>query len=71
MPTGYTSKIATGEMTSLRHFILTCARGMGALVHMRDEPSDAILPLRLEPDTSYHDDEIARAPKRGWPNCRP
>jgi hypothetical protein len=61
MPTGYTAKIANGETTSLREFALTCARGMGALITMRDEPYDAAIPSRLEPSTKYHDDKISAA----------
>lgn len=61
MPSGYTAKIADGTMTSLRDYALTCARGMGALVTMRDEPFDAPIPHRLEPDTAYHDEALAEA----------
>lgn len=59
MPTGYTSDVATGEITDLRTFALLCARGMGALVTMRDEPLDAPIPERLEPSTSYRDEKLA------------
>lgn len=61
MPTGYTYKIADGTETSLRQFALRCARGMGALITMRDDPQDAPIPDHLTPDTSYHDNGLAGA----------
>lgn len=53
MPTGYTDCVAKGEVTSLKEFALICARGMGALVDMRELPWDAPIPEKLEPN-SYH-----------------
>lgn len=53
MPTGYTSAVADGKITDLRSFALLCARGMGALVMMRDEPYDAPIPERFEPSDYY------------------
>ncbi len=61
MPTGYTHRVQSGETTSLREFALTCARGMGALIMMRDEPLDAPVPERFEPDTKYYSDRLAEA----------
>lgn len=61
MPTGYTAAVADGSITDLRTFALQCARGMGALVTMRDEPWDAPIPDRLEPSTSYHDEQLSQA----------
>ena len=61
MPTGFTADVANGKTTSLREFALTCARGMGALILMRDEPDDATIPPRFEPDTQWHDERIATA----------
>jgi hypothetical protein len=49
MPTGYTAAVADGTITDLRTFALQCARGMGALIMMRDEPHDAPIPERFEP----------------------
>lgn len=63
MPSGYTAKVASGEVTDLRSFALICARGMGALISMRDEPFDAKLPEKLEP-SNYHRDEAADAAAR-------
>jgi hypothetical protein len=51
MPTGYTAPIADGM--TFEQYALGCARAFGALVNMRDEPSDAPIPERLEPDTYY------------------
>ena len=51
MPTGYTDCIK--EDISLRDFILQCSRAMGALIMMRDEPTDAPIPERFEP-SDYH-----------------
>jgi hypothetical protein len=53
MPTGYTADVADGKVTDLEPFILQCARGMGALIMMRDEPSNAPIPERFEP-SDYH-----------------
>lgn len=61
MPTGYTHKIADGTETTLRQFALRCARGMGALVTMRDDPPDAPIPTVLTPDTKYHDKAMIEA----------
>lgn len=58
MPTGYTAAVQSGEITELRDFALRCARGMGALVMMRDEPMDAPIPERFEP-SRYNADRLA------------
>lgn len=58
MPTGYTAAVASGEITDLKAFALQCARGMGALIMMRDEPWDAPIPERFEP-SSYHAEKLA------------
>lgn len=47
MPTGYTHAIKDG--IDFKQFVWSCARGMGALVMMRDLPSDAPIPERFEP----------------------
>jgi hypothetical protein len=51
MPTGYTAPIADGM--TFEQYALGCARAFGALVTMRDEPSNAPIPDRFEPDTYY------------------
>lgn len=58
MPTGYTAAVADGTITDLKSFALQCARGMGALIAMRDEPWDAPIPERFEP-SSYNADKLA------------
>lgn len=47
MPTEYTYCIAEGA--TFEEFAWKCARGMGALIMMRDEPADAPIPERFEP----------------------
>lgn len=64
MPTGYTANIHDGTETTLRQFALRCARGMGALITMRDEPLSAPIPTRLEPSTGYYDKTIDEANAR-------
>jgi hypothetical protein len=58
MPTGYTAAVAEG--ISFEQFVMRCARAMGALIMMRDEPSDAPIPERFEPST-YHAEKLAGA----------
>jgi len=58
MPTGYTANIADG--ISFEKFVMRCARGMGALVMMRDEPFGAPIPERFEP-SDYHVRKLAEA----------
>lgn len=60
MPTGYTYTVADGTVTELKPFIMQLARGMGALVTMRDDPADAPIPERFEPST-YSADELIEA----------
>lgn len=53
MPTGYTANVADGKITDLRSFAMQCARGMGALIMMRDESWSAPIPERFEPSDYY------------------
>lgn len=64
MPTGYTSEIYDGKNVTLRDFAIRCARGMGALISMRDELLDAPLPLQLQPSTEHYDSRVAAAKAR-------
>lgn len=64
MPTGYTADVQDGKITEFSDFVWRCARGMGALINMRDEPWNAPIPERFEPETSYHDRSIATAEAR-------
>ena len=64
MPTGYTENVPDG--ITFEQFVWQCARGMGALVMMRDEPTGAPIPERFEP-SNYNakrlqeaTDELAR-----------
>lgn len=52
MPTGYTVNIKDG--ITFEQFTMGCARAFGALVLMRDEPNDAPIPEKLEPN-DYHE----------------
>lgn len=49
MPTGYTADVADGKIADLEPFVWQLARGMGALIMMRDDPHDAPIPERFEP----------------------
>lgn len=51
MPTGYTAKILDG--CSFEEFVWAVARNFGALIMMRDEPSNAPIPERFEPSDYY------------------
>jgi hypothetical protein len=57
MPTGYTAPIADG--ITFEQYAWSCARAFGALVTMRDEPSDAPIPERLEP-SDYNQKALER-----------
>lgn len=50
MPTGYTANI---EKMNFEEFTMNCARAFGALISMRDEPSDKEIPEKFEP-SDYH-----------------
>lgn len=63
MPTWYTSGIETGEITTLEQYAMVCARACGALFSMRDEPLNAAIPNRLEPQTKFYDDIIEKSLK--------
>lgn len=61
MPTGYTAGIANGM--TFKEFVMGCARAMGALVTMRDEPMNAEIPFKFEP-SNYHHEEGSKAADR-------
>lgn len=63
MPTGFTAAVQSGAISDLRSFAFQCARGMGALIMMRDEPFDAPIPERFEP-SPYNADRLAEAQAR-------
>jgi len=58
MPTAYTAAVSDGTITELEPFVMQLARGMGALIMMRDEPWDAPVPEAFAPST-YNADRLA------------
>lgn len=58
MPTGYTDTIKNG--ITFEQFALGCARAFGALIVMRDDPSDAQIPEQFEP-SDYHSKALSKA----------
>lgn len=67
MPTGYTYKVANGEVTDFASFAKMCARAFGAAVHQRDDAADAPLSLTI-PRSTYHHERLAeqRAELARW-----
>lgn len=66
MPTGYTVDIA--KDITFEQYVWHCARAMGALIMMRDEPFDAPIPERFEP-SDYNAKRLAEAHERlDWLN---
>lgn len=61
MPTGYTADIAND--ISFEQFVWRCARGMGALIMMRDDPYDAPVPEEFKPST-YNAEALKEAQAR-------
>lgn len=62
MPTGYTYCVEEGA--TFEQFVWRCARGMGALITLRDDSMDAPTPERLKPQTEYHEKRIAECRAR-------
>lgn len=58
MPSAYTEKLYNGEQ-DFKDFVLRTARGMGALIHMRDSSFDS--PITLPEVSSYHRDRLEEA----------
>jgi len=58
MPTGYTDKIKDG--ITFEQFIMSCARAFGALIEMRDDPTDAKIPDEFKP-SDYYIKELEKA----------
>ena len=70
MPTGYTSDIYNGKDVTFEQFTMGCARAFGALFSMRDEPSDAEIPVAFIP-SAYYEENLDKAVNRqakveGW-----
>lgn len=59
MPTGYTADVLDGTITELEPFVWQLARGMGALITMRDAASDTPVPERFEP-SQYNNEHLTR-----------
>lgn len=57
MLTGYTSKVGNGQ--TFEEFVWGCARAFGALVMMRDDPTDGPIPKAFTP-SPYYDDALAK-----------
>lgn len=53
MPTGYTAAIVDGKITDFPTFAMQCARAFGALISMRDDAWDAVIPQKFDPDLYY------------------
>lgn len=53
MPTGYTSYINDGEITSGKEFLKLCTRAFGIAVALKDESLDVPTPNHFEPDPYY------------------
>ena len=63
MPTGYTADVQSGKVTDFSAFAMQCARAFGALITMRDDPSNAAIPDQFEP-SPYYAEALANAQKR-------
>jgi len=50
MPTGYTTRIIDGDITTFEEFAKLCARAFGATIHMRDENLDKEYEPRIPSD---------------------
>ena len=53
MPTGYTSYIKDGEITSGKEFLKLCTRAFGVAVELKDKSLDVPTPNHFEPDPYY------------------
>ncbi len=53
MPTGYTAPVADGKITEFADFALTCARGFGALVLLRDSDQSLEATKRYIAEEAY------------------
>lgn len=63
MATGYTAAIGENPNLTFKKFALNCARAMGYLISMRDDPADKPIPDEF-PCSTYHLDEMKKAVKR-------
>lgn len=56
MPTGYTTYIQDGHITTGKDFLKLCLRNFGIAINMRDEPLSKPVPTQFEPDPYYKND---------------
>ena len=56
MPTGYTSYIQDGDITTGKDFLKLCTRNFGIAMDMRDEPLSVPVPTHFEPNPYYKKD---------------
>lgn len=63
MPSGYTAKIYEGEEQSFQDFALTIARAF-CWIELRDTPLGPIPAKLKEPDTKYHEEQLAKAKQK-------
>ncbi len=63
MPTGYTHKVASGEITKFDEFVWDCARAFGAMITLRDTPMDGKQPEEFVADP-YYGQKLADAKRR-------
>ncbi len=62
MPTGYTAGVESGTIESFPEFAMTCARGFGALVNMRDHALETPITDELVvTDDNYHREGFTKA----------
>ena len=54
MANGYVHDLISNKYT-MEQWALRCARAFGALITMRDEPTDAPIPTEIKPDSYYAD----------------
>lgn len=53
MPTGYTSYIEDGDITTGKEFLKLCTRAFGIAIELKDEPLSVPTPTHFEPDLYY------------------
>lgn len=56
MPTGYTAEVGEKDDYTFEDFVWSCARGFGALIHMRDDAYDA--KIQIPEESSYYKDSV-------------
>ncbi len=61
MPTGITAPIYKDEPTTMRQFILRCARHMHILARYKEHSVDWEIPQQIEADSSYYNERLAGA----------